>query len=106
LKRKEAHATIYGSVVCTLLERKGRKIMLMRINRLWKGKGEKGQGMTEYIIIVSLIAIACLLAVGVFGSNIRNLFVKASDSLDGGQAQDADFETLEQDTVRINDLED
>jgi len=70
-----------------------------------KKQGERGQGMTEYIILVSLVAMACLLAVGVFGSNVRNLFVKSSDSLELGEAQDALFETLEQKEIRINDLQ-
>jgi pilus assembly protein Flp/PilA len=42
-----------------------------------------GQGMTEYIIIVALIAIAAIGVVTLFGDNIRNLFAGASDSLAG-----------------------
>ena len=58
--------------------------MLSRIRKYLRR--EEGQGMTEYIIIVCLIAIACLVAVGIFGSNIRNLWSSASDSLSQGQA--------------------
>lgn len=34
----------------------------------------RGQGMTEYIIIVALIAIAAIGVVTLFGDNIRSLF--------------------------------
>jgi len=69
-----------------------------------KSRGERGQGTTEYIIIISLVAVACLLAVGVFGSNVRNLLVKSSDSLELGEAQNALFATLEQQEIRSHDL--
>lgn len=42
------------------------------------------QGMTEYIIIVSLVAIACITAVTVFGQKIARLFKAATTSLDSG----------------------
>ncbi len=43
----------------------------------------RGQGMTEYIIIVALIAIAAIGVVTLFGDNIRKLFGMASDSISG-----------------------
>ncbi|NCC52766.1 MAG: hypothetical protein EOM20_16345 [Spartobacteria bacterium] len=50
-------------------------------------RSKSGQGMTEYVIIICIVAIACLLVVGVFGTNIRNLFHTANASLAQGQAQ-------------------
>ncbi len=44
---------------------------------------EKGQGMTEYIIIVALIAIASITIVGFFGDKVRGLFAGSGDKLDG-----------------------
>jgi len=41
----------------------------------------RGQGMTEYIIIVALIAIAAIGVITVFGDNIRALFTASADSL-------------------------
>jgi len=68
---------------------------------------KRGQGMTEYIIIVCLIAIACLLVVGIFGGNIRNLFNAANDSLNTGQANQATMQAGPgEDNVRINDFAD
>ena len=55
--------------------------MLSKLNRLAVQK--KGQGMTEYIIIVALIAIAAIGVVSLFGDNIRALFAASSDALTG-----------------------
>lgn len=43
----------------------------------------RGQGMTEYIIIVALIAIACIAVVTLYGDNIRALFGESADALTG-----------------------
>jgi len=49
-------------------------------------KSQKGQGMTEYLIIVALIAIAAIGVVTVFGRDIRELFSGTTDALAGNQA--------------------
>jgi len=46
-------------------------------------KFKRGQGMTEYIIIVALIAIAAVGVVTLFGDNIRRLFGMSADVLSG-----------------------
>jgi len=46
-------------------------------------KKTRGQGMTEYIIIVALIAIAAIGVVTLFGDNIRALFGVSADALSG-----------------------
>ena len=76
--------------------------MLMKINRLWRG-GEKGQGMTEYIIIVCLIAIVALAVVTLFGRNIRGLFTAANDSIATGKVQDP--KNLEQDAGSADNVD-
>ena len=43
----------------------------------------RGQGMTEYILIVSLIAIASIGVTTLFGNNIRTLFGMAAEALAG-----------------------
>lgn len=52
-------------------------------------KRKAGQGMTEYVIIICIVAIAALLVIGVFGTNIKNLFHTANKSLSTGKAEDA-----------------
>jgi Flp pilus assembly pilin Flp len=44
---------------------------------------EEGQGMTEYIIIVALIAIATIGVITIFGDNIRALFKASTNALAG-----------------------
>ena len=46
-------------------------------------KKKRGQGMTEYIIIVALIAIAAIGVITLFGNNIRRLFGMSADALAG-----------------------
>jgi pilus assembly protein Flp/PilA len=55
--------------------------MLARL--LKRFRREDGQGMTEYIIIVALIAIAAIGVVTIFGDNIRDLFAGATNALAG-----------------------
>lgn len=50
---------------------------------------KSGQAMTEYVIIICVVAIAALLVAGVFGTNIRNLFKSANTSLTAGEAKKA-----------------
>jgi Flp pilus assembly pilin Flp len=56
-------------------------------------RDQRGQGMTEYIIIVALIAIAAIGVVTLFGDNIRALFAGASDALAGEQKVQVQSET-------------
>lgn len=48
-------------------------------------KRRQAQGMTEYIIIVALIAIAAIGVVTLFGNNLRRIFGTANDALAGEQ---------------------
>ncbi|MDF1561536.1 MAG: Flp family type IVb pilin [Deltaproteobacteria bacterium] len=48
-------------------------------------RDESGQGMTEYIIIVSLIGIASIGVVSLFGDNVRALFAAAGDGIAGNE---------------------
>ncbi len=42
---------------------------------------QKGQGMTEYILIVALIAVAVIGAVKIFGGKINSGFKNAGDQI-------------------------
>ncbi len=48
-----------------------------------RARGQRGQGMTEYIIIVALVAIGAIFVVTVFGDNIRALFGASANALAG-----------------------
>ena len=49
-------------------------------------RNESGQGMTEYIIIVALIAVAAIAVVGFFGDVIRNQFYNMTAALAGSSS--------------------
>jgi pilus assembly protein Flp/PilA len=59
---------------------------------------ESGQGLSEYLIIVALVAIAAIGVVTVFGRDIRELFAGTTDSLAGNQASN----TARKATVKAN----
>jgi Flp pilus assembly pilin Flp len=44
--------------------------------------GERGQGMSEYIIIVILVAIIVLVGIRLFGRSIINQFNNATTEID------------------------
>ena len=46
----------------------------------------RGQGMTEYIIIVALIAIAAIGVITLFGDNVRKLFGASASALAGNDS--------------------
>lgn len=52
---------------------------MLRSNR--RPRGERGQGMTEYALIVVLVAVAALVAVKVFGKQIKGLFGSAQKEI-------------------------
>jgi type IV pilus assembly protein PilA len=56
-----------------------------------KLRNESGQGMTEYIIIVALIAIAAIAAFTYFGSTVRNQTAAMTEEL-AGQSGKAETE--------------
>jgi Flp pilus assembly pilin Flp len=61
-------------------------------------RSESGQGLSEYLIIVALVAIAAIGVVTVFGRDIRELFAGTTDSLAGNQASN----TAKKATVKAN----
>lgn len=59
--------------------------------RNMKNERQRGQGMTEYIIIVALIAIGAIFVVTVFGDNIRALFGSSANALQGQSTSTQDL---------------
>lgn len=46
-------------------------------------QSQRGQGMTEYIILVALIAVVCIAAVKIFGKKTNEGFNEAADHVQG-----------------------
>lgn len=59
---------------------------MSKMNKKAMLKKARGQGMTEYIIIVALIAIAAIGVITLFGDNIKALFGMSADALAGDTA--------------------
>jgi type IV pilus assembly protein PilA len=52
-------------------------------------RAQRGQGMTEYIIIVALIAIASIAVYQLFGNTVRNQTAAIANELAGGNGTPA-----------------
>ena len=59
------------------------------------GTRELGQGMTEYIIIVALIAIAAIGVYGAFGKTVRGQMAATAQTLAGKDASGARAEATD-----------
>lgn len=65
-------------------------------------KARRGQGMTEYIIIVALIAIAAIGVITLFGDNLRQLFASSAEALAGNDNVANNGQTATDSTVKRN----
>lgn len=74
--------------------------------RWWRLGGEEGQGMTEYVIVVALIAIAAIGVITVFGDNVRNVFATSADALAGKAASQSGAKAADEGHRRSRDLQD
>ena len=80
-------------------------MVMQRINRLIHGK--KGQGMTEYIIIVALIAIAAIGIYALFGEQIRSVIASIGGQLSGdttAETDKVDMDTQEKKAATLKDF--
>lgn len=55
--------------------------MLNLAKRLWRE--EKGQGMVEYGLILALIAIVAMVALGPLGEQVKGIFEKVDEKMEG-----------------------
>lgn len=64
---------------------------------------KSGQGMTEYIIIMAVVAIGAILIIGILGKNIKTAFAKAASAMSGRQERIKYVEPAAEDTEQ-NDM--
>ncbi len=69
-----------------------------------KIKNRKGQGLTEYIIIVALIALAAIGVVQVFGKQIREQFHTMVAAMAGKEQKVNDFSSESKNHVKNKTL--
>ena len=63
----------------------------------------KGQGATEYVIILVLVAIGSIAVISLFGEQLRNIFVNSTDVLGGKEASKEAVDTGTVETKRSLD---
>src|SRR5690606_1094041 len=82
-------AAVHPYTPCTLFrpERIQKGIPMQKIERVRRGK-QRGQGMTEYIIIVALIAVAAIGTFKFFGETIRNQVAGLAAEVSGQSGAD------------------
>jgi Flp pilus assembly pilin Flp len=54
---------------------------MLKTKRVRKNGKQSGQGMTEYIIIVGLIAIFLIAAVKAFGTTLNSVWTKSEEKI-------------------------
>ena len=52
-----------------------------------------GQGMTEYIIVIAIVAIGAIAIIGLFGKQIKNAFHRMGSAVSGTVAAQATIDT-------------
>jgi Flp pilus assembly pilin Flp len=60
----------------------------MKLARSWT-KNNRGIAMTEYLIILGIVAIAAIAIVGLFGQQIKTVFARSTSTLGGTDANGA-----------------
>lgn len=53
-------------------------------------KNRKGQGLTEYIVITALVAVAAIGIVNIFGNQLRNQFHTIVSAMSGSSVSKVD----------------
>ena len=57
--------------------------MFRSLKNLRRKAAQRGQGMTEYIIIIAVVAILSLAVIIKFGDNIRQMFFTSGSEMTG-----------------------
>ncbi len=67
-------------------------------------KRESGQGMTEYIIIVAIIAIGAILVIGLFGKQVKTAFSKVTYGI-SAQRDSKSYLSVNADDIKQNAMD-
>jgi pilus assembly protein Flp/PilA len=59
----------------------------MKLKKLVTSLRQRGIAMTEYLIILAVVAIAAITVVSLFGKQIKTVFMNATDGLQEGKNQ-------------------
>lgn len=59
----------------------------MKLKKLVTSLRQRGIAMTEYLIILAVVAIAAITVVSLFGKQIKTVFINSGDALKDGKNQ-------------------
>ncbi|MCB1069024.1 MAG: hypothetical protein H7A43_07430 [Verrucomicrobia bacterium] len=68
---------------------------MMNMNR-----SKSGQGMTEYIIIIAIVAVAALLVTAMFGKQIKNTLGKITGAMGGQDTESIGNVTIQESALQ------
>lgn len=61
---------------------------------------KSGQGMTEYIIIIAIVAVAALLVTAMFGKQIKNTLAKITGAMGGQDTESIGNVTIQESALQ------
>jgi type IV pilus assembly protein PilA len=67
---------------------------------------EKGQGLTEYLILLCLVAVSAIAVVSVVGQNLRARYATISSALRGDREVKKEMESPEAGTYQLRGFDD
>jgi len=67
-------------------------------------KSKAGQGMTEYIIIIAIVAVAALLVTAMFGKQIKNTLGKITGSMGGKDTTEIKNVTVDESALQRDNM--
>lgn len=63
-------------------------------------RSKSGQGMTEYIIIIAIVAVAALLVTAMFGKQIKNTLGKITGAMGGQDTESIGNVTIQESALQ------
>jgi pilus assembly protein Flp/PilA len=77
----------------------------MKLNGYFKHQLRRGIAMTEYLIILAIVAVAAIFIVGMFGKQIKSAFTRNTGALGGETVgADASITTSSKDNTKSDDM--
>lgn len=80
--------------------------MLLAIASGVQKKTTRGQGLTEYLILLCLVSVAAIAVVSVVGQNLRARYASVSAALRGDSDVNKEMEEATEDSYELRGFED
>ena len=71
-----------GVLVCQLVDKERKSKLVTQLqSMLGMLRSQEGQDVAEYALLMALVALACVVAVGVFGDAVADLYSRINEGL-------------------------